>query len=381
MTTAGNVGATSTARRELAMPPRWTWLLRRREILVTAVIVIVVAASTAAHPYFWASGNLAFIFADSVVIAFLALGESFVMIGRGIDLSVGAIMGLSAIFVGFRIQNDGISLLPAVLLGAAVGIVLGLGNAVLVGVIRLPPIIATLGTLSVYSGLEFVITNGNQVDTIPNSITNLGSNTVLPGIPVIALLTLPFVLIAAWVLRYTTFGRSIYAVGDDAEAAYRAGLPVQRILFSTYLISGLFAGLGGVAYLIYTSGASSTTGINDNLTAIAAAIIGGTALTGGVGGAFGALAGSVFLTVTLTAMSFAHVSDVWQPAGVGVLVLLAVVYDSRSRTGGGRRGAGRRRGARAQRQRRQRAAQAREQAPTAPRPQREARPQREEGAR
>jgi ribose/xylose/arabinose/galactoside ABC-type transport system permease subunit len=337
MTTARNVRAASSAWRELHMPSRWALLLRRREILVTVVIVIVVAASTAAHPYFWASGNLAFIFADSVVITFLALGESFVMIGRGIDLSVGAIMGLSAIVVGFRIQNHGMTLLPAVLLGAAVGIVLGLGNALLVGVVRLPPIIATLGTLSVYSGLEFVVTNGNQVDTIPSSITNLGSHTVLPGVPVILLLTLPFVLVSAWVLRYTAFGRSVYAVGDDAEAAYRAGIGVQRVLFLTYVISGLFAGLGGVAFLIYTSGASSTTGINDNLTAIAAAIIGGTALTGGVGGAFGAIVGSVFLTVTLTAMSFAHVSDVWQPAGVGVLVLLAVVYDSRARAGGKRR--------------------------------------------
>ena len=343
MTTARNVKAASSAWRDLYMPPRWALLLRRREILVTAAIVIVVAASSAVHPYFWASGNLAFIFADSVVITFLALGESFVMIGRGVDLSVGAIMGLSAIVVGFRIQNHGMTLLPAVLLGAAVGIVLGLGNAVLVGVVRLPPIIATLGTLSVYSGLEFVVTNGNQVDTIPSSITNLGSHTVLPGIPVILLLTLPFVLISAWVLRYTTFGRSIYAVGDDAEAAYRAGIGVQRVLFLTYVISGLFAGLGGVAFLVYTSGASSTTGINDNLTAIAAAIIGGTALTGGAGGAFGALAGSVFLTVTLTAMSFAHVSDVWQPAGVGALVLLAVVYDSRSRAGGTRRSPRRRR--------------------------------------
>jgi ribose/xylose/arabinose/galactoside ABC-type transport system permease subunit len=345
MATARDVKAASSAWRELYMPPRWALLLRRREILVTAAIIIIVAASTAAHPYFWSSGNLAFIFADSVVITFLALGESFVMIGRGIDLSVGAIMGLSAIVVGFRIQNHGMTLLPAVLLGAAVGIVLGLGNALLVGVVRLPPIIATLGTLSVYSGLEFVVTNGNQVDTIPSSITNLGSHTVLPGVPVILLITLPFVLVSAWALRYTAFGRSIYAVGDDAEAAYRAGIAVQRVLFLTYVISGLFAGLGGVAFLIYTSGASSTTGINDNLTAIAAAIIGGTALTGGVGGAFGAFVGSVFLTVTLTAMSFVHVSDVWQPAGVGVLVLLAVVYDSRSRAGGARRRAKRQRGA------------------------------------
>ena len=345
MTTARNVPVASSAWRELSMPPRWAMVLRRREVLVTAAIVIVVAASTAAHSYFWSSGNLAFIFADSVVITFLALGESFVMIGRGIDLSVGAIMGLSAIIVGFRIQNDGLTLLPAVLLGAAVGIAFGVGNAVLVGLVRLPPIIATLGTLSVYSGLEFVVTNGNQVDTIPSSITDLGSHTVLPGVPVILLLTLPFVLVSAWVLRYTAFGRSVYAVGDDAEAAYRAGIRVQRVQFMTYVISGLFAGLGGVAFLVYTSGASSTTGLNDNLTAIAAAIIGGTALTGGVGGAFGALAGSVFLTVTLTALTFAHVSDVWQPAGVGVLVLLAVVYDSRSRArGAGRAGrAGRRR--------------------------------------
>lgn len=334
MTTAPNIETAPPAASDSRDRPRWTRLLRRREILVTAVIVVVVAASTAAHPYFWASGNMAFIFADSVVIAFLALGESFVMLGRGIDLSVGAMMGLSAIVVGFRVQNHGMTLLPAVVLGAVVGIVLGLGNALLVGVVRLPPIIATLGTLSVYSGLEFVVTNGNQVDTIPSSITNLGSDTVLPGIPVILVLTLPFVLISALVLRYTTFGRSVYAVGDDAEAAYRAGIPVQRVLFSTYLISGLFSGLAGVAFLIYTSGASSTTGINDNLTAIAAAIIGGTALTGGVGGAFGALVGSVFLTVTLTAMSFVHVADVWQPAGVGVLVLLAVVYDSRSRRRG-----------------------------------------------
>jgi len=306
-------------------------LLRRREVQVVAAMIVIVAVSTAFHPYFWASGNFGYILADSMVIALLALGETFVMLGRGIDLSVGSIMGLSAIIVGFQIQNHNMTLLPAVLLGAVVGVVLGLGNALLVAVVRLPPIIATLGTLGVYSGLEFVVTNGNQVDTIPNSMTNLGSNQVLPGIPEIFVYTLPLVLIAALVLRHTVFGRSIYAVGDDAEAAYKAGIGVQRVLFMTYLIAGLLAGLAGVVFLIYTSGASSTTGVNDNLSAIAAALIGGTALTGGRGGAFGALVGSVFLTVTLTAMSFAHMPDVWQPAGVGALVLLAVLFDRRAR--------------------------------------------------
>ncbi len=315
--------------RNIRRGPDLARLASRREVLVAMAIVVVIAISTAVHSYFWSSANISFIFADSIVVALLALGESFVMLGRGIDLSVGAIMGMSAIIVGFRIQNHGMTLLPAIALGAAIGIALGLGNALLVGVTRLPPIIATLGTFSVYSGLEFVVTNGNQVDTIPNSITNLGVHTVMPGVPILLVATLPVIIIAAFVLRYTTFGRAIYAVGDDAEAAYRAGIPVQRILFSTYVIAGLAAGLAGVVFLIHTSGASSTTGNTDNLSAIAAALIGGTALTGGRGGAFGALAGSVFLSATLTALSYVHVSDIWQPAGVGVLVLLAVIYDSR----------------------------------------------------
>jgi ribose/xylose/arabinose/galactoside ABC-type transport system permease subunit len=332
MTTAKNIQTARLARQD-ERPSRKLTGLSGREVLVVAAMIVIVAISTAFHPYFWASSNFTFIFADSMVITFLALGETFVMLGRGIDLSVGATMGLSAIIVGFQIQNHGMTLFPAIILGAAVGIVFGLGNALLVAVFRLPPIIATLGTLGVYSGLEFVVTNGNQVDTIPNSFTNLASTQVLPGIPEIFLFTLPFVLVAALVLRHTVFGRSVYAVGDDAEAAYRAGISVQRVLFMTYLIAGLLAGLAGVVYLIYTSGASSTTGVNDNLSAIAAALIGGTALTGGRGGAFGALIGSVFLTVTLTAMSFAHLPDVWQPAGVGVLVLLAVLSDRRAREG------------------------------------------------
>jgi len=331
--TAAQTIETSPAPRQLQRPTRQlTALLRRRETLLIALMAIVIAISTGAHPYFWAAGNFGSILADSMVITLLALGETFVMLGRGIDLSVGVIMGLAAITVGFQIQDHGMTLLPALFLGAAVGVALGIGNALLVAAMRLPPIIATLGTLGVYSGLEFVVTNGNQVNTIPNEFTNLASNQVLPGIPEIFLYSLPLILIAALVLRHTVFGRSVYAVGDDAESAYRAGIPVRRVLFATYVIAGLLSGLAGVVFLIYTSGASATTGVNDNLTAIAAALIGGTALTGGRGGAFGALVGSVFLTLTLTAMSFfPEISDVWQPAGVGVLVLLAVLSDRRAR--------------------------------------------------
>src|SRR5262249_8568142 len=130
-----------------AEKPAWTWswtsVLVRRELLLVAVMVVIVVLSTMHRSYFWSSRNISFILADSMVITFLALGQTFALLSRGIDLSVAPIMGLSAVIVGFRAQDHGMTLLPAVFLGALVGLVLGLGNALLVGIVRLPPIIAT----------------------------------------------------------------------------------------------------------------------------------------------------------------------------------------------------------------------------------------------
>jgi ribose/xylose/arabinose/galactoside ABC-type transport system permease subunit len=326
-----------------AEKPAWTWswtsVLARRELLLIAVMVVIVVLSTMHHSYFWTSRNISFILADSMVITFLALGQTFALLSRGIDLSVAPIMGLSACIVGFHAQDHGMTLLPAIGIGAAVGLVLGLGNAILVGIVRLPAIIATLGTLSVYGGLQFVVTGGRQVDHVPVQYTDLGSRTILPGIPLILLVGLVAVLITTLILRHTLFGRSVYATGDDSEAAYRAGIPVRRTIFICYLVCGLFAGLAGVVYLMRTGSAVATTGTDTsaNLNSIAAALIGGTALTGGRGSAIGSIVGSVFLSLTLTAMVFAGIPAIWQPAGVGVAILLAVLADRRARANGARR--------------------------------------------
>ncbi|HWF42088.1 MAG TPA: ABC transporter permease [Acidothermaceae bacterium] len=333
MTTPSTLSRTAARSAANLRRSDWVSVLRRRELLLLVAMVIIVIASTAAHPYFWSSRNISFILADSMVTTILALGETFVMLSRGIDLSVAPMMGLSAVIVGFRVQDHGLTLVPAILLGIAVGLALGLGNALLVAIVGLPPIIATLGTLSVYGGLQFVITGGRQVDTVPNSFTDLGSKLLFHGVPRLLILGLVMVGITGFVLRHTVFGRSVYATGDDAEAAFRAGIPVKRTLFFCYLSCGACSGLAGVVYLMRTGSAVATTGTdnNSNLLAIAAALIGGTALTGGRGGAVGALAGAVFLSLTLAAMVFAHIGAVWQPAGVGVLILLAVVGDPRTR--------------------------------------------------
>lgn len=315
---------------------RFRALAQRRDVQLVPVILVIAIISGIANPDFLSSRVIASLLIAAVVTTVVSLGQTFVMLTRGIDLSVAPILGLSAVIVGFPAQNMHLPLGLGLLLGAAVGIVLGLGNGLLVSILRVQPIIATLGTFTIYGGLQFLVTNGNQVDTVPGEYTQFGVATfvIVPGVPWLLLGGVAATICAGLVLRGTIFGRNVYATGDDALAAFRAGVPIRRVEFSAYVICGFFAGIGGVIYLMRTGSADALTGTqtNENLNSIAAALIGGTALTGGRGNAAGALLGSVFLSLTLSAMGIAaHIPDEWQPAGIGLLILVAVVADPRAR--------------------------------------------------
>ncbi|MEO7123064.1 MAG: ABC transporter permease [Lacisediminihabitans sp.] len=313
-------------------------LIARRDVQLIPVILIIALISGAANPAFLSSRVISSLLIAAMVTTLMALGQTFVMLTKGIDLSVAPILGLSAVIVGFQAQDHGLPLVQGLFLGAGIGIVLGAGNALLVSILRVPPIIATLGTFTVYGGLQFLVTNGSQVNTVPNQYTVFGvaGFTILPGVPWLLIVGVVSTICAGFVLRYTVFGRSLYAIGDDAEAAFRGGIPTTRVTFISYVVCGFFAGVAGVIYLMRTGSADALTGTqtNENLNAIAAALIGGAALTGGRGNALGALLGSIFLSLTLSAMGIAaHIPDEWQPAGIGVLILLAVVADPRARQG------------------------------------------------
>lgn len=337
-----SAAAVGTRQRVRLAPPkqrRWLTIFAQREVQLVVVMAVIVAVSTQQNSDFFSSRVISNIFIAAMVTVFVSLGQTFVMLTKGIDLSVAPILGLSAVIVGFAAQNHHLNLWLGVLLGAAVGIAFGVGNAILVSLFRLPPIIATLGTFSVYGGIQYMITNGSQVTMVPLQYTNYGiaTNTIVAGIPKILLAGVVATLVVALVLNHTVFGRSVYAAGDDAEAAFRAGIPVRRVTFIAYVVCGLFAGLAGVVYLTRTGSADALTGTqtNENLNAIAAALLGGTALTGGRGGAIGAFLGSVFLSLTLSSMGIAFgIANEWQPAGIGVLILLAVVADPRARRSG-----------------------------------------------
>lgn len=306
--------------------------IRLREVQLVLAIAVVVAGSALAHPSFVSPGNISFMLADSVVTAVLATGQTIVVIAKGIDLSVAPILGIAAVEVGFPAQNHNLPIVAAIGIVLVVGIVLGVGNGIFVAVTRIPPIIATLATLSVYGGLQFIVANGQEVVNIPNAYDALGNNDVVSGVPWVLVIGVGIAAVVALFLRHTNTGRSIYAVGNNAEAAHRAGIRVQRVIFVTYVLCGLLAGIAGLLYLCHTGSADSTTGTdsNLNLTSIAATLIGGTTLTGGRGGVVGSVIGAIFLSVALTAMVFARIPPIWEPAGVGLLILLAMVTDRHS---------------------------------------------------
>lgn len=306
-----------------------------RPVQLIILMVAFAAIALVMNPSLLTYRVLANVLITAMVTGFVAMGQLLVLITRGIDLSVAPILGLSAVIVGFQAQDHGMTLVPGLFLGALVGCVLGVGNGLLVAVAKMPPIIATLATFSIYSGLMFVVTGGDQVNAIPDEFTRWGvvSNRLL-GLPPLFWAGLGAMVLIALVLRRTVFGRNLYAVGGDATEAVRLGIPARRVIFLAYVCCGALAGIAGVVYLMRTGSADAVTGVqtNENLYAIAAGLVGGASLAGGRGTAGGAMVGAIFLSLALTAMGSAFgVPPVWQPAGVGLLILAAVLLDLRGR--------------------------------------------------
>jgi len=313
----------------------WARIRRAREFQLIVLIVAMALGGGLANHNLASYRVLANVLIVAMVTAFVALGQLMVLITRGIDLSVAPILGLAAVIVGFPAEANRIGVLPGILLAALIGAVLGAGNGVLVSVAKLPPIIATLATFSIYSGLLFVVTHGDQVNAIPDEFTQWGviTNRVF-GLPPLFWAGLAGTAVVTLVLYKTVFGRNLYAVGGDLEESVRLGIPSGRIIFFAYVLSGTFAGLAAIVYLMRTGSADAVTGVqtNENLTSIAACLVGGASLTGGRGTAVGVLLASIFLAVALVVMgSAAHIPPVWQPAGVGILILISVLADVRTR--------------------------------------------------
>lgn len=297
---------------------------------VLLALLIISAALTLTTPYFLTSSN---IFGTVAVyfswICISGFGEALVMIGGGLDLSVGSTMGLAGM-VSAMALSAGSSLVVGLLAGVAVGIVVGVANGLLVTRIGLNPFIATLGTLSVIRGLTYGIVQGNAVtppsNSVGNDFANLGTGSlwVIPY-PVIIMLVIGFILMI--LLNQTPWGRYVYAIGGNEPAARLLGLNVNRFKMLMYVICGLASAIGGVLLTAKSGTALPDAATGYELNVIAAVIIGGTSLTGGRGTVPGVLIGAALLGVINNGIVLAGLAGYWQQLIVGLVIVVAATLD------------------------------------------------------
>ena len=306
----------------------WT-IARFREAGISLFILILVAAVTLRNPAFLTADNANDILLNISILAIVALGQTMVIITHGIDLSVSSMIGLVAMMVSFVVkQNQGISLVFVVLLGLALGAVLGTFNGLIITYGKVPPIIATLGTLSIYRGLVFYYSQGTWINSfeLPESFKLLSKGTPL-GLPNMVIIAIIVAVIVYYFLNYTRTGREIFAVGSNPEAAQLAGIRKDRTLFLVYLLSGIACGLAAVLWASRFESAQTNTALGFELQTVAAAVVGGVSISGGVGTVPGVLLGALLLGIIQNALTIVRISPFWQLAAQGLLILIAVVTD------------------------------------------------------
>jgi ribose transport system permease protein len=298
-------------------------------IILAGLWVVVVAGLAILQPSALALSTVTTVLQFSTILGFVALGQGGVILcgGSGIDLSVGGIVSLASVLATLAL---GLGLPPVLLPAACILIGLGLGviNGLLVTGLGLLPLIATLGTFYIYSGVAVAMTGGGALSGVPAMMVPWGRGTIL-GLPLPFLtLALPMFVIAATLLRFTSWGRWIYAMGFNERSARLVGIPVDRARLLAYGLSGLLAGCAALVGLAWLGSARPNIGQNLELTSLTAALLGGISIVGGRGGVVGILAAVLLLVTLQTGLLQLNVNSIWQVGIVGALLILVLLADT-----------------------------------------------------
>jgi rhamnose transport system permease protein len=306
----------------------WT-LIRFREMGISLFILILVILVTLRAPSFLSLDNFKDILLNISILAIVALAQTMVILTHGIDLSVSSMIGLVAMMVAFVVQQyPEMPVILPVVLGMALGSVLGTFNGLIITFGKVPPIIATLGTLSIYRGLVFFYSQGTWINSfeLPANFKSFSKGTPF-GLPNMVIIAILVAIILYYFLNYTRTGRDIYAVGSNPDAAQFAGIRKQRITFLVYLISGLLCGLAAVLWVSRFESAQTNTALGFELQTVAASVVGGVSISGGVGTVTGVLLGALLLGIIQNSLTLIRISPFWQLAAQGLLILIAVISD------------------------------------------------------
>lgn len=297
----------------------------RTEIVMMFIFILFFGVMSFLSPQFGRRSNVLNVLSQMSVVAFIAIGQTFVIISAGIDLSVGAIVALSGIIGGMCMKQTGNALLGiAVMIG--VSLLVGVFNGFLIGYIRLPPFIATLGTQSIARSLTYVVSDGNSYSGFPKFFSWFGSGKLF-GFRYYILLTFLFYVFFVWLMLFTKIGRFTYAIGSNREGARLSGINVRGYTMVVYILCGFLCGIAAITNSSRLLAVDPTTGVGLEMDSIAAVVIGGASMAGGKGSLVGTLIGVLLYTFLRNALNLMGINPFWQGTATGIVIIVAVLAE------------------------------------------------------
>lgn len=297
-----------------------------QESMIFAIFILFCVVLSIVAPNFLTGRNIYNVVRQFSMITIVAVGMTFVIITGGIDLSVGGIVAFVGVSIAWLIVRVSLPIWLAVLIGIALGSLLGYLNSLLIVRINLPPFIATLGMMQVSRGLVLALTKGYPIRPFPEKFLMFGHGDIA-GIPIPVIIMVLVIILAHLFLSKTTMGRYIYYVGSNKEAAELSGIKVRKVLCIAYILAGFMSAIAAIILTARLSSAQSNMGEGWELDAIAAVVIGGASLSGGEGSIIGTLIGAALMGVIRNALILLHVSAYWQTVVIGCVIIAAVTID------------------------------------------------------
>lgn len=316
----------------------WRSLFKHREALLAAVIILMIGAIGSRVPSFVSLGNLVEMFNDTAILIILALGQMMVLLTKGIDLSMAANLALTGMIVALlNFHYPAVPVWTLLLLATVLGLVMGMINGLLVWKLGIPAIVVTLGTMSIYRGIIFLLSDGGWVNSHQMSANFLGlPRASLLGLPVLSWFAVAALLLVGYFLRFSRTGRALYTAGGNATAAYYTGINAGKMQFVSFCLSGALAGFCGYLWISRFAVAYVDVANGFELQVVAACVIGGISTMGGTGRVVGCLCGALFLGIINNALPVIGISPFWQMAISGAVIVIAVLLNERGNKRKGR---------------------------------------------
>ena len=299
---------------------------KSKEMSMFLILIIISLIITLKNPVFLSVENILDMLKSNVVLGIMAMGMLVVIISGGIDVSVGAMIAAITVIVGNFLVHISNNILLSFLVGGFAGIIMGGINGLLVSMLEIPPIVVTLGTMSIINGVMLYYTNGNWINDIPNNFINFGTKTPL-GIPIQIYFFFGAAILTWFILKYTLFGRGVYAIGGNLLSAQRIGYNVKRIKLLVYTLMGFLTGIAAVVHTSIMKQVDPNAFTGFELQVIGAVVLGGANVAGGMGSVGGTIVGVLLMAVINNGLILMHIPTFWQRFIIGLIIVLAVSFD------------------------------------------------------